>query len=101
MDLHVCYGTFGPPEKHPCKKAYKALTDAGYEPRVVRTGGCYKTDPLWPGRRNIKRLTGTYTVPTLFLDDGTIIDTTANITAWAEANPRSGREREAGLAAPS
>jgi hypothetical protein len=26
-------------------------------------------------------------VPTLFLDDGTIIDGTANIVAWAEEHP--------------
>jgi hypothetical protein len=93
VDLHVCYGTFGTPARHPCKKAHKALCDAGYEPHVVRTGGCYRTDPLWSGRRAIKRLTGNYKVPTLFLDDGMIVDGTANIVAWAEGNPVSGNER--------
>ena len=39
------------------------------------------------GRRAIKRLTGNYKVPTLFLDDGTIIDGTKRIVAWAAANP--------------
>jgi glutaredoxin len=86
VELHVCYGTFGSPKSHPCKKAHQALTDAGHEPEVVRTGGCYRTDPLWPGRRKIKRLTGTYKVPTLFLDDGTIVDGTEGIVAWAQAN---------------
>ena len=62
-------------------------------PGVVRTGGCYGTDPLWSGRRAIKRLTGNYKVPTLFLDGGTIIDGTTNIVAWAESNPVSGSER--------
>ena len=33
VELHVCYGTFGTSERHPCKKAHKALSDAGYEPR--------------------------------------------------------------------
>jgi hypothetical protein len=89
VELHVCYGTFGAPERHPCKKAHMALRDAGYDPLVVRTGGCYKTDPIWKGRRKIKRLTGTYKVPTLFLDDGTIIDGTANIVSWAQARPAS------------
>ncbi len=90
MDLHVCYGTFGPAEKHACKRAHRALADAGHEVRVVRTGGCYRTDPLWPGRRAIKRLTGNYKVPTLFLDDGTIVDGSDDIVAWAEANPARG-----------
>ena len=88
MELHVCYGTFGTPERHPCKKAHDALTRAGYAPQVVRTGGCYRTDPLWKARRRIKRLTGNYKVPTLFLHDGTIVDGTANIVVWAEANSR-------------
>jgi hypothetical protein len=35
-------------------------------------------------------VTGNYKVPTLFLDDGTIIDGTASIVAWAAANPASG-----------
>ena len=86
VELHVCYGTFGTPEKHPCKRAHQALSDAGYEPQVVRTGGCYGTDPLWPRRRAVKRATGTYQVPTLFLDDGTTVDGSENIVAWAEAN---------------
>lgn len=84
--MHVCYGTFGSAERHPCKKAHDALVTAGHEPKVVRTGGCYGTDPLWSGRRAIKRQTGNYKVPTLFLDDGTIIDGTENIVTWASEN---------------
>jgi hypothetical protein len=90
MRLHVCYGTFGTAERHPCAKAYQALTAAGYQPTIVRTGGCYGTDRFWSGRRAIRRLTGNYKVPTLFLDDGTIVDSTRNIVAWAAANPRQG-----------
>jgi hypothetical protein len=87
MKLYVCYGTFGPGERHPCGNAYNALAAAGYEPEVVRTFGCFRTDPVFPGRRKIKRLTGNYKVPTLILDDGTIIDDSKNIIAWAKANP--------------
>jgi hypothetical protein len=87
VDLHVCYGTFGSAERHPCAKAHQALTAAGHQPRVLKTGGCYATDPLWSGRRAIKRLTGNYKVPTLILDDGRIIDDSEHIVAWAAANP--------------
>jgi hypothetical protein len=89
MELHVCYGTFDIPKKHPCKTAHDALIAAGHDPKIVRTGGCYGTNPLWSGRRKIKRLTGTYEVPTLILDDGSIIDESRNIVAWASGNKLS------------
>jgi hypothetical protein len=85
--LYVCYGTFGPPEHHPCAKAHHALLAAGHSPRVIRTYGCLGTDPLWPGRRTVKQLTGNYKVPTLVLDDGTVIDESNTIAAWAKDNP--------------
>src|SRR6266487_3263090 len=87
MQLYVCYGTFKVHHSHPCRNGHQALTDAGYQPRVVRTGGCYGSDQLWPGRRKVKRLTGNYKVPTLCLDDGTVIDGSENIMAWAAENP--------------
>ncbi len=87
MYLYVCYGTFGPDPRHPCAKAHRALTAAGHSPSVVKTYGCYGTDRLFAGRRAIKRLTGNYKVPTLVLHDGSFIDGSENIVAWAEANP--------------
>jgi hypothetical protein len=48
--------------------------------------GCFRTDPLFPGRREVKRLTGTYEVPTVVLDDGTVIDGSEQIIGWAELN---------------
>jgi hypothetical protein len=87
VELHVCYGTFGSGERHPHAKAHHALTATGHQLTVVRTGGCYGTDRQWRRRRAIKRLTGNYKVPTLVLDDGTIIDGTNNIVVWAAANP--------------
>jgi glutathione S-transferase len=54
---------------------------------VVRTYGCLGTDPLWKRRREVHQLTGNYKVPTLVLDDGTIIDESQNIVAWATGNP--------------
>jgi glutathione S-transferase len=51
---------------------------------VIRTYGCYGTDRFFPGRRAIKRLTGNYKVPTLVLDDGTVIDESQRIVDWAQ-----------------
>jgi glutathione S-transferase len=42
---------------------------------------------LTPGRREVERLTGNRMVPTLVLDDGTVIDGSQKIIDWAVANP--------------
>ena len=39
------------------------------------------------GRREVQELTGNRWVPTLVLDDGTVIDTSPRIVDWAAANP--------------
>ncbi len=87
MQLYVCYGTFGPVERHACGRAYAALEAAGHTANVERTYGCFGTDRLFPGRHKVKRMTGSYKVPTLVLDDGTVIDGSKNIAMWAAANP--------------
>jgi ketosteroid isomerase-like protein len=95
MKLYVCWGTFGPDRGHPCGEAHEGLVTSGYQPDVVQTGGCYRTDPLFPGRRAVKRLTGNYKVPTLVLDNGTIIDGSQRIIEWARANEAAGLEEYA------
>ena len=87
MKLYTCYGTFrsSRPAGHPCRIAYDALTAAGYQPEVVRTGGCV-LNPAFPGRRVVRELTGNYQVPTLLLDDGTVVDGSQTIVAWAAEN---------------
>ena len=90
MKLYVCWGAFRTNKGHPCGEAHEALVAAGYEPQVVKTGGCYRTDPLFAGRREVKRLTGTYKVPTLVLDTGTTIDGSENIIEWARASEAAG-----------
>ena len=92
MRLYVCWGTFRPDHGHPCGAAHAALLAAGHEPEVVRTGGCYRTDPLFTRRREVKRLTGNYKVPTLVLDDGTVIDGSDAIIAWARASEAAGTQ---------
>jgi hypothetical protein len=86
VKLYVCYGTFGD-EHHACGRAYKALKAAGHDPEVVRTYGCYGTDRFFKGRCAVKKLTGNYKVPTLVLDDQTVVDESQKIADWATANP--------------
>jgi glutathione S-transferase len=92
MRLYVCYGTFNLRRHggHPCRNAHQALLAAGHRPEVLKTYGCVG-DPLFPGRREVKRLTGNHEVPTLVLDDGTVIDGSAEIITWAsQAHAQTG-----------
>lgn len=92
MKLYVCYGSWKPaprPGGHPCGMAYHALRDAGYDPEVKRVYGLgpFPSFMQSPGRREVKKLTGNYWVPTLVLDDGTVIDGSQGIIEWARSNP--------------
>ena len=94
MKLYVCYGTWKPaprPGGHPCGTAYHALKDAGYEPDVKLSYGLGAfpsfLNKLTSGRREVKQLTGNYWVPALVIDDGTVIQGSREIAAWARANP--------------
>ena len=96
MRLFVCYGTWKPaprPGGHPCGNAYHALRDAGYDPEVKRTYGLGPLGPLnqlSPGRREVKRLTGSAWVPVLETDDGEVISGSREIMEWARSHPRQG-----------
>lgn len=92
MKLYVCYGVFKLPEPggHPCANAYEALRDAGHSPDLVKAYGLGRLPRIFnmtAGRREVERLTGNRMVPTLLLDDGTVIDGSKEIVAWARANP--------------
>jgi hypothetical protein len=95
MKLYVCYGTWKPaprPGGHPCGTAYHALVEAGHAPKVIRTYGLgMLPEPFnqTPGRREVKRLTGNHWVPALVTDDGTVVQGSREIAAWAEAHPAS------------
>jgi hypothetical protein len=93
VKLYICYGTFGSPRPggHPCKNAHDALVAAGHEPELVKSYGLgFLPDALFnqtSGRKRVKELTGSSMVPALQLDDGTAIGGSAEIAAWARANP--------------
>ena len=93
MKLYVCYGTFTTtprPGGHPCGNAHRALVEAGHSPKVVRSYGLGMLPRIFnmtSGRREVERLTGNRMVPTLVLDDGTVIDGSHEIVDWAAANP--------------
>lgn len=93
MKLYVCYGTFPTPllpGGHPCRTAYVALRDAGWEPQVVRSFGAAMLADipfnLTPGRLHVKRRTGSSEVPMLETDAGEVIQGSRNIVRWAKKN---------------
>lgn len=92
MKLYVCYGTFPTPRPggHPCRNAYEALRKAGHDPEVTRTYGLGVLPAIFnqtSGRKEVQRLSGNNWVPTLVLDDGTVLDGSHDIVAWAEGHP--------------
>jgi glutathione S-transferase len=100
VKLYVCYGTFPAPWRpggHPCRNAYKALREAGWDPEVVKSYGLtiLPDQPFndTEGRKEAKRLTGKSTVPVLVTDDGEVVADSKNIVGWARDNPASGADR--------
>jgi hypothetical protein len=92
MKLYVCWGTFTTPRPggHPCANAYHGLKDAGHDPEVVKSYGFAPLPAVLnqtSGRREVQELTGNRWVPTLLLDDETVIDGSQKIVDWARANP--------------
>ena len=87
MELYICWGTFPVPGGHPCKIAYEALRDAGYDPEVKKAYGARLLPDFLnrtEGRQEAKRLTGKTTVPVLVTDDGEVVSETRNIVHWAK-----------------
>ena len=93
MKLYVCYGTFTAtprPGGHPCGNAYRALKEAGHDPDVVKSYGLAVLPAFLnntKGRREVKELTGEFTVPVLVTDTGEVIKDSSAIVDWAERNP--------------
>ena len=88
MKLYICWSTSGS-EHHDCNKAFKALTDAGYEPDLQKARGQEHLPKFlqFKVRREVFALTGSYYVPALLLDDGTAISKAENIVTWAKKHP--------------
>ena len=59
MKLYVCWGTFATPRPggHPCRNAYVALKEAGYEPEVEKVYGLAPL-PDTSGRKKVRALYG-------------------------------------------
>ena len=95
MTLYVCWGTFQSPRPggHPCRNAYQALREAGWDPELERVYGWgVLGTALNPTRGKIRELTGQNSVPVLVTDNGEVIQDSKRIVAWARDNPAAGAD---------
>jgi glutathione S-transferase len=88
LTLLVCHIDDGGPPPHACKRAQRALRQAGHDfDKVVAARGVV-FGLFTTGRRpNLKRLTGQEQLPVLRLPDGTTINGSGAIIAWAADHP--------------
>jgi hypothetical protein len=94
MKLYICWTTLQlprPPRGHPCHNAHKAVTDAGYDPEVIKVHGLGVGPQIFhqttEGRKEVERLTGKTMVPVLVTDDDEVIQDSQRIVEWAKAHP--------------
>jgi glutathione S-transferase len=92
MTLYVCHIDDAGPPPHACKRAQRALRDAGHDFEKVVFGRGRLFGLFTKGRRpELKRLSGQEKLPVLELQDGTTISGRGKIIAWArEHAPPSG-----------
>ena len=93
LTLYVCHIDDRGPKPHACRRAHEALRAAGHDYETVVFGRGHRFGLFTEGRRpKLKEMSGQEKLPVLQWPDGTTIAGSANIVAWAKANPpRGGR----------
>ena len=82
--LYVCHLDDGPPGRHPCRMAQRALREAGHDFEKVVYGKGKPFGLFTTGTRpELKELSGQEKLPVLALPDGTTINGGAKIARWA------------------
>ncbi|HWH09527.1 MAG TPA: glutathione S-transferase N-terminal domain-containing protein [Solirubrobacteraceae bacterium] len=85
--LHVCSIDTGGPKIHPCRRAHEALESAGVDHETTVSAKNKPFGLFTSGKRpDLKKLSGQEKLPVLELTDGTTINGSSKIVAWAKAN---------------
>ncbi|HEY1510800.1 MAG TPA: glutathione S-transferase N-terminal domain-containing protein [Solirubrobacteraceae bacterium] len=88
--LYVCNIDDGGPPPHACKRAQRALGDAGHDFDKVIAARGIPFGLFTTGRRpELKKLSGQEKLPVLQLPDGATVNGSGEIIAWARANASS------------
>lgn len=91
LTLLVCHLDDGGLPPHACRRAQRALRAAGHDFEKVVAARGMLFGLFTTGRRpKLKALSGQEQLPVLRLPDGTTINGSANIIAWADEHPRTG-----------
>jgi glutathione S-transferase len=81
--LYVCHGDEEGPRFHPCRRAQKALRDAGIEyDKVIAAHGNPIPFLRRGSREELEAATGSKRLPALKLPDGTVLTHTREILHW-------------------
>jgi glutaredoxin len=86
--LLVCHLDDGGLPPHACKRAQRALRAAGHDFEKIVAARGVLFGLFTTGRRpKLKQLSGQEQLPVLLLPDGTTINGSSNIIAWANEHP--------------
>ena len=85
--LYVCHIDTGGPRPHACRRAQNALREAGHDFEKVIYGKGIPFGLFTKGRRpELKEMSGQEQLPVLKLSDGSTVNGSAAIIAWAKVN---------------
>src|SRR5690348_16228246 len=88
--LYVCHGDEGGPRAHPCRRVQEALHAAGIEyDKVIAAHGSPIPFLRRGPREELQAATGSKSLPSLKLPDGTVITHSRAILAWVRENTPS------------
>lgn len=84
LTLYVCNHDDSGPAGHPCRRAQRALRDAGHDFEKVIYGRGHPFGLFTQGRRpELKEMSGQEKLPVLKLPDGSTVNGGGAIVAWA------------------
>lgn len=87
LTLYVCHIDDGGPPPHACKRSQRALRDAGHDFEKVVFAKGIPFGLFTKGRRpQLKEMSGQEQLPVLMLPDGSTVNGSSKIIAWAKAN---------------
>jgi glutathione S-transferase len=87
LTLYVCHVDDGGPPPHACRRAQRALRDAGHDFEKIVFGKGIPFGLFTKGKRpELKAMSGQEQLPVLKLPDGSTVNGSKQIIAWARAN---------------